>query len=110
MIQTIYSQRAKFLYHFKLPQLLKNHVGTGTTQPWDALRVVAMWHADQRLARMDFSITGAIDQTASMFLDDVKTPPYMNLTFEPNLFAGWAHPKKNMHARRANLKGKECNP
>ena len=44
---------------------------------------------------MDFSITGAIDQTASMFLDDGDTPPYA--TFEPNFFAGWAHTKKNMH-------------
>ena len=48
------------------------------------------------IAMMDFSITGAIDQTASMFLDDGDTPPYA--TFEPNFFAGWAHTKKNMHS------------
>ena len=51
--------------------------------------------ADHLLAKMKFSITGAIDQTASMFLDDGDTPPYV--TFEPNVFAGWAHMKKNMH-------------
>ena len=94
MIQAIYPQCAKCLYHFKSPQLLEKHVCTGTTQSWDALSV-AMRHADQLLARMDFSITGAIDKTASMFLVDSKTSPYA--TFEPNFFAGWAHTKKNMH-------------
>ena len=38
------------------------------------------------VAMMDFSITVAIDQTASMFLNDGDTPP----TFEPKFFAGWA--------------------
>eukprot|EP00731_Ephydatia_muelleri_P035072 Em0095g2a len=94
MIRAIYPQCAKCLYHFKSPQLLKKHVCTGTRESWDALSV-AMRHADHLLATMDFSITGAIDQTASMFLDDGDTPPYA--TFEPNFFAGWAHTKKNMH-------------
>eukprot|EP00731_Ephydatia_muelleri_P035750 Em0155g5a len=94
MIRAIYPQCAKYLYHFKSPQLLKKHVCTGTRESWDALSV-AMRHADHLLATMDFSITGAIDQTASMFLDDGDTPPYA--TFEPNFFAGWAHTKKNMH-------------
>ena len=75
MIRPIYPQCAKCLYHFKSPQLLEKHVCTGTTQSWDALSV-AMRHADQLLARMDFSITGAIDKTASMFLVDSKTSPY----------------------------------
>ena len=94
MIRAIYPQCAKCLYHFKSPQLLEKHVCSGITQSWDALSV-AMRHADQLLARMDFSITGAIDKTASMFLVDSKTSPCA--TFEPNFFAGWAHMKKNMH-------------
>ena len=92
--QAIFPQCAKCLYHFKSQQLLKKHMCTGTRESWGALSV-AMRHADHLLARMDFSITGAIDQTASMFLDDGDTPPYA--TFEPNFFAGWTHTKKNMH-------------
>ena len=58
------------------------------------------------VAMMDFSITGAIDQTASMFLDDGDVPPYA--TFEPNFFAGWAHTMKNMHPE-LTTKVKKCN-
>ena len=43
---------------------------------------------------MDFSIAGAIDQSASMFLGDGEAT---YATFEPNFYAGWAHTKKNMH-------------
>ena len=68
-IRAIYPQCAKCLYHFKSQQLLKKHVCTGTRESWDTLSV-AIRHADHLLARMDFSITGAIEQTASMFLDD----------------------------------------
>ena len=42
---------------------------------------IAMKRADQLLARMDFSIAGAIDQSASMFLGDGEA------TFEPNFYA-----------------------
>ena len=38
----------------------------GTAESHDALNI-AMKHADQILVRMDFSIAGAIDQSASMF-------------------------------------------
>ena len=58
-----------------------------------------MKHADQLLARMDFSIAGAIDQSASMFLGDGEAT---YATFEPNFCAGWAHTKKK-HAPRALL-------
>ena len=54
---------------------------------------------------VDFCIPGAIEQTASMFLDDGETPPYMYATFVPNLSAGWAHPKNNMNPEpTSNLK------
>ena len=55
---------------------------------------IAMKHTDQLLARMVFSIAGAIDQLqiASMFLGNVTY-----VTFEPNINAGWAHTKRNMH-------------
>ena len=44
----------------------------------------AMRHADQLLAKMDFSIADAIDRTASMHLGE--TPPYA-----PKIYAGCAH-------------------
>ena len=40
---------------------------------------------------MDFTIAGATDQSASMFLGDGEATCE---TFEPNFYAGWAHTKK----------------
>ena len=48
----------------------------------------------------DFSITGAIDQTASMYLDYGDTPPYAT-----ELFC-WLGPHEEQHAPRTHHKGK----
>ena len=92
-IRAIYPQCAKCLYHFRSPHLLEQHVCNENAESQDAINI-AMKHADQLLARMDFSIAGAIDQSASMFLGDGEAT---YATFEPNFYAGWAHTKKNMH-------------
>lgn len=54
-IRAIFPQCAKCLYHFRSPHLLEQHVCNGNAESQDALNI-AMKHADQLLARMDFSI------------------------------------------------------
>ena len=48
------------------PILLEGHVCGGLQEPEEALSI-AMRHANNLLAKLDFTIRGAIDQASSMF-------------------------------------------
>ena len=60
-------------------------------ESYDALSN-AMRHANKLLAKMDFTVDGAIAQASHMF-DRENT----YATFESNFYAGWAHTRKSMH-------------
>ncbi|KAL5488505.1 hypothetical protein EMCRGX_G017447 [Ephydatia muelleri] len=78
--------------HVIPPSLSNNNLQDDSIE---SLRQIIAQCPLEELYKDGLSISGAIDKTASMFLDDGDTPPYA--TFEPNFVAGWAHMKKNMH-------------
>lgn len=90
-IQAVYPQCANCLYPFKSQQVLTKHICSGVMESHDALGN-AMRHANKLLAKMDFTVDGAIAQASHMF-DRENT----YATFEPNVYAGWAHSRKSMH-------------
>ena len=48
------------------------------------------------LAKMDFTTKGAIGQASRMFqMERNSKIPFAS--FEPNLYPGWAHTRKNIH-------------
>ena len=65
-IRVEYLQCTDCLYHFKSQILLEGHVCGGLHEPKDALSI-AMRHANNLLAKLGFTIRGAIDQASSMF-------------------------------------------
>ena len=66
-IQVEYPQCTDCSYHFKSQILLEGHVCGGLQEPKDTLSI-AMRHANNLLATLDFTIRGAINQPSSMFL------------------------------------------
>ena len=83
------------LYHFKSQILLEGHVCGGLHEPKDALSI-AMKDANQLLAKMDFTIRGAIDQASSMFLMEGSSEiPFAS--FEPNFYPAWLGTHKIEH-------------
>ncbi|KAL5475613.1 hypothetical protein EMCRGX_G025446 [Ephydatia muelleri] len=80
-IQAVYPQCANCLYPFKSQQVLTKHICSGVMESHDALGN-AMRHANKLLAKMDFTVDGAIAQASHMF-DRENT----YATFEPNVYA-----------------------
>ena len=63
--------------HFKSPKLLEKHIRCGVKMPRDVLSI-AMRHANELVAGMDFSVNGVIDQANHLFGDQSSYA-----TFEP---------------------------
>ena len=91
----VYPQCTVCLYHFKSQILLQDHVCGGLHEAKDALSI-AMKYANQLLAKIDFTVRGAIDQASSMFqMEGSSQIPFAS--FEPNFYPGWAHTRKYIH-------------
>ena len=67
-------------YHFKSQILLEGHVCGGLQEPKDTLSI-AMRHANNLLAKLHFTIRGAINQASSMFQVERFHLPALNPTF-----------------------------
>lgn len=76
-VREIYPQCSECLYHFKSPKL---HICCGMMMNRDILSI-AMRHANGLLAKMDFSVNGAIQRASNLFGDETSYA-----TFEPNFY------------------------
>ena len=104
-VREVYPQCSKCLYHFKSPKLREKHICYGVMMPRDVLST-AMRHANGLLAKVDFSVNGAIQRASNLFGDETSYA-----TFEPNFYSGWAHTRRSVQSEltsRVNSIIHEC--